>query len=123
MGPPLLYALTPLIPSIQPQSDGNGSETSFYYHLLPNNDMIQCNVVADSSYRTHRVEWSWTDDVDPQSLEAEELAKIGRGKASGNGEFVRNLRLGDVVTVWAKSRFPGWANYVLDAKVEVYWTV
>lgn len=70
----------------------------------------------------HRVEWSWTDDVDDEAG-ALALTQEGRGRDTGNGEFVRGLRLGDVVTVWAKSRFPAWVNYVESVKVEVYWAV
>ncbi|KAM7201943.1 hypothetical protein V8F20_004651 [Naviculisporaceae sp. PSN 640] len=51
------------------------------------------------------------------------LAEIGRGKATGDGEFVRNLKLGDIVTVWAKARFAGWVNYVDRVKVDVYWAI
>ncbi len=79
--------------------------------------------MADTDFHEHRVTWSWTDCVDPDSDEALELEKQGRGKATATGEFVRNLKLGDVVTVWAKSRFPGWVNYVKSVKVDVYWAM
>lgn len=58
-----------------------------------------------------------------ESPEVTALAEIGRGKATGDGEFVRNLKLGDIVTVWAKARFPGWVNYVDRVKVDVYWAI
>jgi hypothetical protein len=61
--------------------------------------------------------------VHPDSPEADALEEQGRGRASLNGEFVRNLRVGDLITVWAKARFGGWANIVTDVKVDVYWAV
>ena len=77
--------------------------------------------------------WSYTDDIIyPPSEESDEpvdirvvseLEECGRGKSTGDGEFVRNLKLGDIVTVWAKARFPGWTNHVERVKVDVYWAV
>ncbi|CAI4211400.1 unnamed protein product [Parascedosporium putredinis] len=55
--------------------------------------------------------------------EAEDLTLFGRGAGTGDGNFVRNLEVGDVITVWAKSRFPGWVNNVYSVKVSVYWAV
>jgi hypothetical protein len=51
------------------------------------------------------------------------LEEQGRGRDTGTGEFVRNLKLGDVVTVWAKARFPQWVNVVEQVKIDVYWAV
>ncbi|KIH93717.1 hypothetical protein SPBR_04257 [Sporothrix brasiliensis 5110] len=51
------------------------------------------------------------------------LEKLGRGAETGDGAFVRNLRVGDVVTLWAKARFPGWVNIVQRAQIDVYWAV
>lgn len=101
------------------------TETVFQHELHPAEGfLIQRNRTATDEVQEHRVEWSWTDAVDPADEEgALALTKEGRGKGTGNGEFVRELRLGDVVTVWAKSRFPGWVNYVESVKVEVYWAV
>jgi hypothetical protein len=71
----------------------------------------------------HVIEWSWTDDIHPESPEAEKLTEEGRGKETGTGEFVRNLQLGDVITVWGKARFPGWSNHVNGVTVDIYWAV
>ncbi|SPQ19157.1 3df50d49-923d-4f53-bc19-79063e68e46e [Thermothielavioides terrestris] len=99
----------------------------FNQPLLPCESLkIQCNVTATRTTRVHRVVWSYTDDIDPDlDVEAaeEQLAQKGRGKATGNGRFVRELKLGDVVTVWAKTRFPHWANHVESVKVDVYYAV
>lgn len=70
---------------------------------------------------THKVVWSWTDNVNPPT--AEQLTELGRGEATGDGSFIRDLKLGDVVTVWAKSRFGGWVNYVDRVKLDVYWAL
>lgn len=69
----------------------------------------------------HHVEWSWDDDIDPESLEADTLVEAGRGAGTGNGEFVRNLKLGDMITVWGRARFPAWTNNIQRVEVKVYW--
>jgi len=51
------------------------------------------------------------------------LEEQGRGRGTGNGEFVRDLRLGDVVTVWGMARFGAWVNNVEAVKIDVYWAV
>lgn len=90
-------------------------------------------MAIDRNMKEHHVVWSYTDDIIyPNSDDSDEsidirvvsqLEDCGRGKATGDGEFVRNLKLGDIVTVWAKARFPGWANHVESVKVDVYWAV
>lgn len=85
--------------------------------------MIQCNETASNEQRTHVVEWRADDYIDPDTPQAQELVDCGRGRGTGTGEFVRGLKLGDVVTVWAKARFPGWENNLSFLKVDVYWAV
>ncbi|KAL2161018.1 hypothetical protein VTH06DRAFT_8731 [Thermothelomyces fergusii] len=96
------------------------------HDLLPREEYkVQCNVTAHGEARTHRVVWSYTDSVDPErDVEAAaRLEEQGRGKATGSGNFVRALKLGDVVTLWAKARFPGWVNHVESARLDVYYAV
>jgi len=106
--------------------DAAAENYAFEHPLHAREDLkVQCNVVAEREAQEYRVAWSYTDDVDPErDVEAGvKLAQQGRGKATGNGKFVRDLRLGDVVTLWAKARFPSWANFIESAKVEVYYAV
>lgn len=96
------------------------------HELHPRPDLkVQCNVTAVRDTREHRVVWSYNDDINPDrdTEAAAKLEQEGRGKATGNGKFVRDLKLGDVVTIWAKSRFPGWANHVESVKIDVYYAV
>jgi hypothetical protein len=98
----------------------------FNHPLNPRDDLkVQCNVTAERETVQHRVVWSYTDDINPErDVEAgAKLAEQGRGKATGDGKFVRDLRLGDVVTLWAKARFPLWANFVESARMDVYYAV
>ena len=71
----------------------------------------------------HVVTWSYLDNIDPSSDEAQKLEDQGRGRESGDGSFVRSLKLGDVVTIWAKARFGGWVNHIERVKIDVYWAV
>ncbi|KAK4236019.1 hypothetical protein C8A03DRAFT_17285 [Achaetomium macrosporum] len=114
--------------TVLPEVEWNGEAEDYVFNhpLFPREDLkIQCNRVADGDSRTHRIIWSYTDDVDPER-DVEAAARLneqGRGSATGNGRFVRELKLGDVVTVWAKARFRGWANHVESVKLDVYYAI
>lgn len=98
----------------------------YRHELMPtDNHKIQTNILGRRESTDHRVEWRWNDDIDPSGYDprVEQLVKAGRGKATGNGEFVRSLTLGDVVTVWGRSRFPAWTNTVEKVRIDVYWAV
>ena len=84
---------------------------------------VHRNKRANREWQQHIVVWSCDDDIKEDSDGGKALAEEGRGRATGNGEFVRNLKLGDVVTLWAKARFGGWANSVKSASIDVYWAV
>lgn len=86
--------------------------------------LVQFNLLAAAGVMKHRVEWSYLDDIDPRSTEAaERLESVGRGTNSVDGKFVRSLKLGDVVTLWARARFAGWQNRVQRVQMDVYWVV
>lgn len=111
-----LYALRPIYPSVEPDFP------DFHHELLPSPQFtIQRNKTATNEATTHKVVWSWTDDVKPPT--AQQLDEVGRGEETGDGAFVRDLKLGDVVTVWAKTRFGGWANHVDSVKLDIYWAL
>ena len=116
-------------PNANPDSNPNTptpAATGAQYHhtLQPAPDhLIQRNILASRNYEHHRVEWSATDNVDPESPEADKLVAAGRGRATGNGAFVKSLKLGDMVTVWARARYPAWVNNVKRVEVRVYWAV
>ncbi|KAI8951588.1 hypothetical protein F4801DRAFT_285888 [Xylaria longipes] len=96
-----------------------------YHHLLhPAPDhMVQSNRVAEHDWQHHHIEWSWTDKVDPKSSAGRELEANGRGSTTGDGSFLRSLKVGDMVTVWGHARFPGWTNSVQKVQVQVYWAL
>ncbi|KAK4168767.1 hypothetical protein QBC43DRAFT_309654 [Cladorrhinum sp. PSN259] len=106
--------------------DSEKSEGKYVFPLFPSDDQkIQANITSDHVFTHHRIVWDYKDDVAPEkdSEAATKLEKSGRGKATGNGKFVRELRIGDMVTVWAKARFPAWVNFISSVKVEVYWAI
>ncbi|KAI0874540.1 hypothetical protein GGS24DRAFT_459062 [Hypoxylon argillaceum] len=102
----------------------NESLSDYNHQLCPIADhMIQSNRVAERDWQHHHIEWSWTDDIDPNSREAEELEACGRGSATGDGRFLSSLKPGDMVTVWGHARFGGWVNKVQKVQVRVYWAL
>lgn len=111
-----VYGMRSVYPTLE------ADRPAFHHGLHPSPEWtIQMNKAATSQSTTHKVVWSWKDDVDP--LTAEQLGESGRGTATGNGDFVRNLKLGDIVTVWAKARFAGWANHIERVSVDIYWAL
>ncbi|KAI0542770.1 hypothetical protein GGR58DRAFT_170322 [Xylaria digitata] len=98
---------------------------SEYDHALhPTADhKIQCHRIGEHDWQHHRIVWSCMDNIDPESSAGQELDSIGRGSATGDGSFLRSLKVGDMLTVWACARFPGWSNHIQKVRVEVYWAL
>lgn len=126
-------APAPVPPAAEPSTSASTS-TPAHSHQHPNarfdhallaapDHCIQHNRLAVRAPEHHRVEWRATDDVDPESAAADDLVAAGRGRATGDGAFVRALKLGDMITVWGRARFPGWSNNVERVEVRVYWAV
>lgn len=101
-----------------------GETPTFNFPLAPAPGwLIQKNKRADPKSRSHEIVWSYNDYTDEDSEAAVHLKAAGRGGATKNGEFIRHLAVGDIVTLWAKARFPGWSNIVEKASVSVYWAI
>ncbi|KAI0397723.1 hypothetical protein F5Y17DRAFT_322100 [Xylariaceae sp. FL0594] len=118
---PRTCAIRPVWPPIVEKA-GNSYEYDHQLAAQPDHK-IQCNRTASSQLEHHHVEWSWTDDIEPQSSQSEELEAMGRGSLTGDGKFIRDLKVGDMVTIWMRARFPGWSNIVQKVEVRVYWAV
>jgi hypothetical protein len=115
-------SLQTIIPT-SPQEPGQEAGNDFHHPLLPSTMALQRNATATRDFKKYQITWSCDDNVVPDSLEAAALETQGRGRDSANGEFVRNLKVGDVVTIWAKARFPQWLNVVENVNMDVYWAV
>lgn len=115
---PSTRAIRPIWPPLQPDLSG-------YHHQLAATDdhLIQRNKTAVREWQHHHVEWSWNDNIDPKSEAGLELKELGRGPATRDGSFLKNLKVGDMLTVWARSRFPGWTNHIQKVEVRVYWAL
>ncbi|KAI1845000.1 hypothetical protein JX266_008793 [Neoarthrinium moseri] len=116
-----LSALRPIWP--KGKADVNGQVQYDHELFWSPEHTIKCNKVAIRETQAHHVEWRYTDDIDAQTPEGDDLKAAGRGEATGSGEFVRNMKFGDVVTVWGRARFGGWENQVKKVEVKVYWAV
>ena len=123
---PIVCSFRTLVPETvarSPPPDAGESSHMFSHKLLETPKTLQRNITAVRDTKEHVITWSCDDNMDPEAAEAKELEKVGRGRGSATGEFVRNLKAGDVVTVWAKARFPGWVNVINEAKIDVYWAM
>ncbi|PHH71998.1 hypothetical protein CDD80_4836 [Ophiocordyceps camponoti-rufipedis] len=124
--PPALpvCGLRPVQPTINVLTDQDETRYLYDHPLLPDDRYNICrNKAACPDWQDHVVTWSYLDDVEPTSDAGADLHQKGRGRASADGSFVRGLRLGDVVTVWGKARFPQWINKVESVHIDVYWAV
>lgn len=106
------------------KAEGEPEEPVFKYDFPLMHDpkwTVSRNKRAHRDWQDHAITWSCKDNVKPDSDAGKALEDNGRGRETGDGTFVRSLRLGDVVTLWAKARFPGWVNSVKSASIDVYW--
>lgn len=122
--------IRPVYPSVEPKPPKDNSEadtpTYDYVHPLHHQPKfeIQRNRTATKGWQDYTITWLYLDDAGPESEEARILdEEKGRGRATCDGTFVRDLKLGDVITVWGKARFGGWVNNVEKVKIDVYWAV
>lgn len=64
---------------------------------------------ANRTVKRHCITWS-----------RKSKSKISEEDGSGNGEdFVSTLVPGDRIGVWARAQYPGWANFVSSARIEL----
>lgn len=124
---PKLKQLTPEQQEARRQpGHGDLSPWDYDHPLHPKENLtVQKNRTSVRIFEHHTVVWRWDDDdvSDLESEAAKALEEVGRGRLSGNGDFVRSLKLGDVVTLWGKSRFPAWVNHIERVSIDVYWAV
>ncbi|KAL7934721.1 hypothetical protein V8C35DRAFT_301680 [Trichoderma chlorosporum] len=120
---PSVNSLRPVHPLIE-ETSSDPIGHNYTHPLLPSPEYaIQRNQTAVRNWQDHVVTWSYTDDIDPESERGKALESNGRGRATGDGKFVRQLQVGDVITVWGKARFPGWSNRIESVEIDVYWAV
>jgi hypothetical protein len=107
----------------QPQTTDSDPRLFSHEYLETHQYEVQYNLQSHGEVTEHTVEWRYDDNTPAEGPKADELRRRGRGKATGDGRFVRCMRAGDCVSLWAKARFLAWANTVESAKVEVYFVV
>lgn len=117
------HTIIPRTESSQTSSDDVDIEYKFHHALEPDMTCLQKNLTAVKTLQMRKIVWSCDDNIDPDSIYGKQLDTMGRGRATATGEFVRNMRIGDVVTVWAKARFQAWVNIIEEVKIDVYWAV
>ncbi|KAF8458310.1 hypothetical protein BGX38DRAFT_1326218 [Terfezia claveryi] len=109
--------------TIIPETIVDSEHLRLHHPFLPPATGLQKNVMGRAQKKIHTITWSYDDNVNPDSADAEDLELHGQGKQSMTGNFVRCLNVGDVVTLWARARFPGWRNIVEQVSMDVYWAV
>lgn len=117
----------PIPPPEEPPADQDeedkGEKFRFQHELNPTATALQKNVTANGATKEHTIVWTCDDNINPESIDAKALEGVGRGRETGTGEIVRNMKPGDVITVWAKARYGGWVNHVEEVKIDMYWAV
>lgn len=111
------------VPDESGAANGDPERMKLHHDLCPGVHNLQRNRTATGDTQEYKITFSYDDHIDPESNEAHELDLQGRGACTGDGIYIRDLKVGDVVTVWGKARFPGWANSIKSVSMEVYWAV
>ncbi|KAG0700856.1 hypothetical protein DFH29DRAFT_807023, partial [Suillus ampliporus] len=91
--------------------------------FLPSPTTLQKNIVASNQPTHHIVTWTDLDNVKEGSPEAIAAESRGQGWKSYDGSFIRDLQVGDCITLWTRAHFPGWIMKGVKAKITVYWAV
>ncbi|KAL1967120.1 hypothetical protein VTN77DRAFT_3411 [Rasamsonia byssochlamydoides] len=92
--------------------------------FLPTSSKLQSNRTATRTTQDHHIVWHYRDRIDPDSDEAARIElEHGRGRATLDGRAVREMQVGDAVSVWARARFGGWSNHIEKMSVRVFWAV
>ncbi|KAG2157216.1 hypothetical protein DEU56DRAFT_9150 [Suillus clintonianus] len=91
--------------------------------FLPSPSTLQKNIVAERQTSHHTITWTDLDNVEEGSSDAIAAENRGQGWKSYDGSFVRDLQVGDCITLWMRARFPGWMNNAVKAKITVFWAV
>lgn len=111
--------------TIDGESDSDPERRSTSSHprpFLPEPTKLQCNRTATIGSMDHHIVWHYRDNIEASSPEAEEIEQeTGRGAATLDGSAVRNMQVGDEVSVWMRARFAGWRNHVDKMSVRVFW--
>ncbi|KAM0517068.1 hypothetical protein ACHAPE_005180 [Trichoderma viride] len=120
---PSVNSLRPLHPQLR-QTSSNPVGYNYAHKLLHSPEWeIQRNKTAFGKWQDHSITWSYSDDIAADSEGGQALVAKGRGRETGDGKFVRELQVGDVVTVWGRARFGGWTNRIESVRIDVYWAV
>lgn len=93
-------------------------------HLLPTGEKLQSNPTAVGTTQQYHITWHYLDGIAPGTPEAEEIEQTqGRGQATLDGRRVRQMGVGDSISIWGRARFGGWSNHVESVGVRVFWAV
>lgn len=103
-------------------SNSEGPDSTRLRPFLPEPTKLQCNRTATINSTDYHIVWHYLDEVAADSPEAEKIEReTGRGRATLDGSAVRNMKVGDEVSVWLRARFAGWRNHVDKMSVRVFW--
>ena len=92
--------------------------------LLPGSNKLQSNPQAVKETQQYTIVWHYLDDISGESAEAGEIeTSQGRGRATLDGSQIRGLEVGDLVSVWGRTRFMNWSNHVEHVSMRVFWAV
>jgi hypothetical protein len=108
---------------IQPRVIGEPPNYKYDHPLEPPGTRLQSNRTGTREVKEHVITWAYDDCINPLSSKGDQLEREGRGRYTGDGKFVQNLKIGDIITIWARARFPGWTNQVTEVKIDVSWAV
>lgn len=80
------------------------------------------NLRADGTLQHHHITWDYLDD--PDVLSGADIGEDGNSlRPATKGSLVRDMRVGDTIALWARSRCWAWDNNVQRASITVSWAI
>ena len=112
-----------ILKSLSDQTEVEQRSTATDYGQVGTN-ALQRNKSADKHTGHYTIVWHYLDNISPDSEQAAEIQETeGRGRNTLDGRVLRSLEVGDSVSVWGRTRFGQWMNFVEEATVRVYWAI
>lgn len=91
---------------------------------MPKWDKLQSNKTAVGETQRYNITWHHLDAIDPTTDEAQGIERTqGRGRETLDGRRVRQMGLGDSISVIGRARFGGWTNHIDQLSVRIFWAV
>lgn len=112
-------------------TDVTFASPSYQPHVLVDTNMVtdlghNHDFITNGALQQHRIVWHYLDNLNVQSDTKSEVSKSqnsGSETATAAAKFVRDLKVGDTIALWAKAKQREWLNLGQYVSIVVTWAV